>query len=158
MKKLREMREINGLELDQQEVEPAIGRKFKTKFDIPIEYSENILIMDNDFILPDRTNAICITADMSFNTRMEAEFKREYRGVFVQAYTRIERPGGTSSFSLKSSRQILMLFSDKSQREKHEESRARDAGLDTIERLPGRMRNKKGFDASLRSQQGQIEP
>ena len=82
MKKLREGREINGLELDQKEFEPAIGRKFKTKFDIPNEYSENILIMDNDFILSDRTSAICITADMSFNTRMEADYKREYHNEF----------------------------------------------------------------------------
>ena len=81
MKKLRKVREINGLELDQEEVEPAIGTKFKTKFDIPNEYSEKNLIMDNDFILSDRTSAICITADMSFNTRMEANFKREYHNV-----------------------------------------------------------------------------
>ena len=83
MKKLREGREINGLELDQKEFEPAIGRKFKTKFDIPNEYSENILIMDNDFILSDRTSAICITVDMSFNTRMEADYKREYHNEFL---------------------------------------------------------------------------
>ena len=54
IKKLREVRETNGLELDQEEAEPTIGRNFKTKFEIPNEYSENILITDSDFILSDR--------------------------------------------------------------------------------------------------------
>ena len=80
-RKLREVRETNGLELDQEEVEPTIGRDFKTKFEIPNEYSKNMLITDSDFILSDRTSAICITADMSFNTRLEADFKREYQNV-----------------------------------------------------------------------------
>ena len=30
IKKLREVRETNGLELNQEEVEPTIGRNFKT--------------------------------------------------------------------------------------------------------------------------------
>ena len=81
IKKLREVRETNRLELDQEEAEPTIGRSFKTKFEIPNEYSENILTTDSDFILSDRTSAICITADMSFNTRLEADFKREYQKV-----------------------------------------------------------------------------
>ena len=69
-------KETNGLELGEEEAEPTIGRNFKTKFEIPNEYSENILIMDSDFILSDRTSAICITADMSFKLRLEADFKR----------------------------------------------------------------------------------
>ena len=73
------MRETNGLKLDQEETKPTIGRNFKTKFEIPNEYSENILITDSDFILSDRTSAIGIAADMSFNTRLEADFKREYQ-------------------------------------------------------------------------------
>ena len=79
IKKLREVSEVNGLELDQEETEPTIGRKFKTKFEIPNEYSENILITDSDFILSDTTSAICITADMSFNTRLEADLKENIR-------------------------------------------------------------------------------
>ena len=79
IKKLREVRETNGLELGEKEAEPTIGRNFKTKFEIPNEYSENILIMDSDFILSDRTSAI--TADMSFKSRLEADFKREYQNV-----------------------------------------------------------------------------
>ena len=58
------------MKLDQEETEPTIGRNFKTKFEIPNENSENNLITDSDFILSDRTSAICITADMSFNTRL----------------------------------------------------------------------------------------
>ena len=81
IEKLREIRETNGLELDQEEAEPTIGGNFKTKFEIPNEYSENILITDSDFILSYRTSAICITADMSFNTRLKADFKREHQNV-----------------------------------------------------------------------------
>ena len=73
IKKLREVRETGELELDGEEAEPTKGRNFKTKFEIPNEYSENILITYNDFILSDRTSVICITADMSF--------KREYQNV-----------------------------------------------------------------------------
>ena len=34
IKKLREVRETNGLELDQEEAEPTIGQNFKTTFEI----------------------------------------------------------------------------------------------------------------------------
>ena len=81
IKKLREVRETNGLELEGEEAEPTIGRNFKTKFEIPNEYSENILITDSDFILSDRTSAICITADMSFKSRLQTDFKRENQKV-----------------------------------------------------------------------------
>ena len=81
IKKLREVREADGLELGEEKAEPTIARNFETKFGIPNEYSENILITDSDFILSDRTSAICITADMSFKSRLEADFKREYQNV-----------------------------------------------------------------------------
>ena len=81
VKKLRELRETSGLELDEEEAEPTIGRNFKTKFEIPNENSENILITDSDFILSDRTSAICITADMCFKSRLEADFNRDYQNV-----------------------------------------------------------------------------
>ena len=83
IKKLRQVRETNGLELDQEKAEPTIGRNFTTKFEIPNEYLENILITDSEFILSDRTSAICITADMSLNSRLEADFKREYQNVEI---------------------------------------------------------------------------
>ena len=69
------------MELDGEEPEPTIGRNFKKRFEIPNEHSDNILITDSDFILSNRTSAICITADMSFKSRLEAEFKREYQNV-----------------------------------------------------------------------------
>ena len=81
IKKFGEVRETHGLELDQVEAEPTIGRNFKIKLEISKEYSENILITDSDFILSDRTSAICITADMSFKSRLEVDFKREYQNV-----------------------------------------------------------------------------
>ena len=72
IKKLKEVRETKELELDEDEAEPTIRKNFKTKFEIPNEYSDNIMITDSDFILSDRTSAICITADMSFRSRLEA--------------------------------------------------------------------------------------
>ena len=81
IKKLREVRETSGLELDEEEAEPTIGRNFKTKFEITNDYSESILITDSDFILSDRTSAICITADMNFKSRLETDFKGEYQNV-----------------------------------------------------------------------------
>ena len=89
-KKLKEVRETSELELDEEEAEPTIGRNFKTKFEITNEYSENILITDSDFILPDRTSAICITAGMSFKSRLEADFKREYQNM---EFLSRQRPG-----------------------------------------------------------------
>ena len=69
------------MELDQEEAEPIIGKNFKTKFKILNDYSENILITESDFILSYKTSAICVTTDMSFNTRLEADFKRESHNV-----------------------------------------------------------------------------
>ena len=81
-------KETEGNERDRP-TGPGSGRSrayhskkfFKAKFEIPNEYSENILITDSDFILSDRSSAICITAGMSFNTRLEADFKREYQNM-----------------------------------------------------------------------------
>ena len=81
IKKLKEVRETGELELGEEEAEPTIGRNFKTKFEIPNQYSENIMITVSDFILSDRTSATCITADMSFRSRLEADFKREHQNV-----------------------------------------------------------------------------
>ena len=67
--------------LDEEEPEHTIGRNFKTIFEIPNEYSENIMITDSDFILSNRTSAICITADMNLKSRLEADFEREYQSV-----------------------------------------------------------------------------
>ena len=81
MKNLKEVRETSELEMDEEEAEPTIGRNFKTNFEILNEYPEKIMMTDSDFILSDRTSAVCITADMSFRSRLEADFRREYQNV-----------------------------------------------------------------------------
>ena len=96
--KLKEVREINGLELDQEKVEPTIGRNFMTKFEIQNEYSENILILEKDFILSDRNSAICITANMSFKLQRVPK-----RGDSVHTETRIGMNDVISSFSFTGS-------------------------------------------------------
>ena len=48
IKKLKEVRETSELELDEEEAEPTIGRNFKTKFEIPFEYSEKIMTIRQD--------------------------------------------------------------------------------------------------------------
>ena len=120
IKKLKGKRETNGLNLDLEEAEPTIGRSFKTKFEIPSEYSENIPITDIDFILPDRTSAICITAvNLSFNTRLEADFKIEYQNVeFVfRQRPRLGENGCTSTLSVSSFCSVfsanICVFGDK---------------------------------------------
>ena len=50
-------------------------------FNLPNEYSSNIILTDSDFILTNRTCAVAITADMSFRTALAADFKREYKNV-----------------------------------------------------------------------------
>ena len=97
IKKLKEVRETSELELDEQEAEPTIGRNFKTKFEIPNEYSENILITDSDFILSDRTSA---TSE---------------RGVSIQAETEVGRNGCASPISLTSSGEVLVLSGNEGQ-------------------------------------------
>ena len=42
------------------------------------KYSKNILITDCDFVLSNKTSAICKTTDTKFKTRLEADFKWEY--------------------------------------------------------------------------------
>ena len=117
IKKLKEVRETSELELEEEEPEPTIGRNFKTKFEIPNEYSENIMITDSDFILSNRTSAICITADMSFKSRLEADFKREYQNV---EFLFRQRPGlggmaAASTVSGTSPGQISVLPSNEGQ-------------------------------------------
>ena len=51
-------------------------------------------------MLSDKTSAICITADMSFKTRIETDFKREYQNV---AFLFRHRPGLGGMAALPSS-------------------------------------------------------
>ena len=122
IKKLKEVRETSELELDGEEAEPTIGRNFKTKFEFPNEYSENIMITDSDFILSDRTSAICITADMSFRSRLEADFRREYQNM---EFLFRQRPGlgglvALTRIILTSSGEVLVLSGNEGQGEEHD--------------------------------------
>ena len=92
IKKLRIARETGNLEAEtgEEPKKPDIGRVVESYFNLPNEYSSNIVLTDSDFILTNRTCAIAITADMSFRTALAADFKREYkkRGIPLEAKTR----------------------------------------------------------------------
>ena len=83
IKKLRIARETGDLEAEtgEEPKKPDIGRVAESYFNLPNEYSSNIILTDSDFILTNRTCAIAITADMSFRTALAANFKREYKNV-----------------------------------------------------------------------------
>ena len=78
IKKLRIARETRDLEAEtgEEPKNPDIGRVVESYFNLPNEYSSNIILTDSDFILTNRTCAIAITADMSFRTALAADFKR----------------------------------------------------------------------------------
>ena len=83
IKKLRVARETGDLEAEtgEEPKKPDLGRVVESYFNLPNEYSSNIILTDSDFILTNRTCAIAITADMSFRTALAAEFKREYKNI-----------------------------------------------------------------------------
>ena len=83
IKKLRIARETGDLEAEtgEEPKKPDIGRVVESYFNLPNEYSSNIILTDSDFILTNRTCAIAITADMSFRTALAADFRREYKNV-----------------------------------------------------------------------------
>ena len=82
IKKLKSARETGELETEGENAKkPPFGRIFESYFDLPNHYSNNIVITDSDFILTERTCAIAITADVSFNTALAADFKREYKNI-----------------------------------------------------------------------------
>ena len=82
IKKLKSARETGELETEGENAKkPPFGRIFESYFDLPNHYSNNIVITDSDFILPERTCAIAITADVSFKTALAADFKREYKNI-----------------------------------------------------------------------------
>ena len=79
IKQLRIARETVDLEAetDEDPQKPDIGRVVESYFSLPNEYSSRIKLTDSDFILTNRTCAIAITADMSFETALSADFLRE---------------------------------------------------------------------------------
>ena len=64
--KLRKIKKINSLKMEQEEPESASGRISKTNFKKRDENSENYLITDCVSMLSNKTSTICRTADMSF--------------------------------------------------------------------------------------------
>ena len=83
IKKLKIAREKGDLEAEtgEEPKKPDIGRVSESYFNLPNEYSGNIILTYSDFILTNRTCAIAITADMSFRTALAAGFKREYKNI-----------------------------------------------------------------------------
>ena len=83
IKNLRIARETGDLEAEtgEEPKKPDKWRVVESYFNLPNEYSSNIILTDSDFILTNRTCAIAITADMSFRTALAADFKREYRNI-----------------------------------------------------------------------------
>ena len=83
IKKLRIARETGDSEAEtgEEPKKPDTGRVVESYFNLPNEYSSNIILTDSDFILANRTCAITITADMSFRTAFVPDFKREYKKI-----------------------------------------------------------------------------
>ena len=83
IKKLRIATETGDLEAEtgEEPKKPDIGRVIESYFNLPNEYSSNIILTDSDFILTNRTCSIAITADMSFRTALAADYKRKYKNV-----------------------------------------------------------------------------
>ena len=83
IKKLRVAREAGDLEAEtgEEPKKPEIGGVVESYFNLPNEYSGNIVLTDSDFILTNRKCAMAITADMSFRTALAADFKRDYKNV-----------------------------------------------------------------------------
>ena len=100
IKNLKIARETGDLEAEtgEEPKKPDIGRVVESYFNLPNEYSSNIILTDSDFILTNRTCAIAITADMTFRTALAADFKREYKNI---EFLWKQRPGigGIAPFS-----------------------------------------------------------
>ena len=62
IKKLRIAREVGNLEAEtgDEHKKPDIGRVVESYFNLPNEYSSNIILTDSGFILTDRTCAIVL--------------------------------------------------------------------------------------------------
>ena len=82
---------------NQRKLNAVMEKKFPTKFEIPNDYWEIILFRDSDFILPDRTSAICIMAAKSLKVKLESDFKRKYQNVEVLFRQRLGL-GGLEAF------------------------------------------------------------
>ena len=67
-KKLKSTRETGQLETEGENAKkkPPFGHFFESYFDLPNHYSNNVVIMDSDFMLTERRCAIAIIAYVSF--------------------------------------------------------------------------------------------
>ena len=79
-KKERERRDLEA-ETGEDPKKQDIGKLVESYFNLPNEYSSSIILTDSDFILTNNTCAIAITADISFQTALAADFKREYKNI-----------------------------------------------------------------------------
>ena len=68
-------------ETDEGLKKPDIGRVVESYFILPSAYSSSISLTGSDFILIVRICAVAITQDMSFETALAANFRREYRNI-----------------------------------------------------------------------------
>ena len=157
IKKLRIARETGDLEAETGE-EPKksdIGRVVESYFNLPNEYSSNIILTDSDFILTNRKCAIAITADMSFRTALAADFKREYKNI---EFLWKQRPGVWGRSSLTSggvtdNGKIPMLLGDEGDGEATRRPREPSLVLDEAEGLPRGNGREGAFASSVRPEQ-----
>ena len=112
---IKKLRETGNLEAEtgEEPKKPDIGRVVESYFNLPNEYSSNIILTDSDFILTNRTCAIAITADMSFRTALAADFKREYKNIVpLEATTRSRGRSSLTSGGVTDTGKIPMLLGD----------------------------------------------
>ena len=80
IKKTKSARKSGELETEGENAKKTpFGQIFESYFDLPNQYSNNIVITDIDFKLTERTCAIAITANVSFETALAADFKESIR-------------------------------------------------------------------------------
>ena len=68
-------------ETDEEFKKPDIGRVVESYFILPSAYWGSISLTGSDFMLKVRICAVAITQDMSFETALAANFRREYRNI-----------------------------------------------------------------------------
>ena len=140
IKKMRVARETGDLEAEtgEEPKKPDIGRVVESYFNLPNEYSSNIVLTDSDFILTNRTCAIAITADMSFRTALAADFKREYKNVefLLEAKTRDRGRSSLTPGGIADTGKVLMLLGDEGDREAARGPREFSLVFDEAEVLP----------------------
>ena len=154
IKKLKIARETGDLEAETSEEpkKPDIGRVVESYFNLPNEYSSNIVLTDSDFILTNRTCAIAITADMSFRTALAADFKREYKNVIpLEAKSRDRGRSSLTSGGVADTGKVLMLLGNEGDREAARGPRKPSLVFDEAEGLPCGNGREGALASSVRS-------